>query len=173
MGIQAPDNYPGDRHDYRQDEHTARLALRYLTAKKPRFMFVGLGDADEYGHRNDYHGYLGALRAADRFIGDVFAALDTMGERGKRTVVIVTTDHGRENGFRDHGGEFPESSRVWMVAAGGDVPVRGITQASRPLHLYDIAPTLRVLMALPDQPSEGKPIEEITGASDDPRLARP
>ena len=41
----------------------------------PRFLFVGLGDADEYGHRNDYHGYLEAVHASDAFLGELFATI--------------------------------------------------------------------------------------------------
>ena len=57
--------FPGEG-DYRPDAFTARIALRTLADVRPRFLFVGLGDADEYGHRNDYHGYLEAVRRRGR-----------------------------------------------------------------------------------------------------------
>ena len=149
--------FPGDG-DYRPDAITARVALRVLATEHPRFLFVGLGDADEYGHRNDYHGYLEAVRASDAFLGDLFATLDQMGARGRHTTVLVTADHGRAYDFKDHGGRYPESGRVWLVAAGGDVQGHGLVAASRRHTLSDVAPTVRALLGIG---GEGQPIAEV------------
>ena len=144
--------------DYRPDAITARVALRVLAVEHPRFLFVGLGDADEYGHRNDYHGYLEAVRASDAFLGDLFATLDQMGARGRHTTVLVTADHGRAYSFQDHGGRYPESGRVWLVAAGGDVHGHGLVAASRRHTLSDVAPTVRALLGIG---GEGEAIPEV------------
>jgi hypothetical protein len=144
------DARPG--HDtFRPDRYTAELALRYLDAKRPSFLFVGLGEADEYAHQDDYAGYLGALRTADAFFGELFAALDRMGERGRRTLVLVTADHGRARDYRDHGGGLPESARVWLLAIGGPVRARGLVDVPFPRHLADIAPTIRQVSGLPPE----------------------
>jgi hypothetical protein len=150
-------SFPGEG-DYRPDSITARVALRVLAAERPRFLFVGLGDADEYGHRNDYRGYLEAVRASDGFLGEVFATLDQMGARGRHTTVLVTADHGRAYDFKDHGGRYPESGRVWLVAAGGDVRGHGLVAASRRHTLSDVAPTVRGLLGIG---GEGEPIPEV------------
>ena len=149
--------FPGDG-DYRPDAMTGRVALRVLETERPRFLFVGLGDADEYGHRNDYHGYLEAVHASDAFLGDLFATLDQMGARGRHTTVLVTADHGRAYDFKDHGGRYPESGRVWLVAGGGDVHGHGLVAASRRHTLSDLAPTVRALLGIG---GEGQPIAEI------------
>ena len=60
---------PGEG-DYRPDAFTAPLALRVLETTRPRFLFVGLGDADEHAHRGYYRGYLDALHASDAFLGE-------------------------------------------------------------------------------------------------------
>ncbi len=152
--------FPGDG-DYRPDAYTEKVALRRLVAGRPRFLFVGLGDADEYAHRGDYRGYLGALRGADEFLGDLTETLRTMGARGRHTTVIVTADHGRAKNFTDHGPQFPESGRVWLVAAGGDIagPAHdrgdhGLVAASRRHTLSDVAPTVRALLGQTRQTSE-------------------
>lgn len=171
--------WPGEG-DYRPDALTGRIALRVLETIRPRFLFVGLGDADEYAHRSDYGGYLQALRDSDAFLGALVAALDGMGARGRHTTVLVTTDHGRSYDFRDHGRLYPESSRVWLVAGGDDV--RGVGEAAPPRRhtLSDIAPTVRALLGIArtapatrsgggSGPSEtigggdGEPIREIVG----------
>jgi hypothetical protein len=151
---------------FRPDRATADLALAYLVEKHPTFLFMGLGEPDEYAHRGDYAGYLGSLRQADAVLGELRADLERMGERGERTSVFVTCDHGRSDDFRDHGAPWPESSRVWLVGAGGAVRVRGPVDSTRPHRLADIAPTLRVLLDLPADPSSGSkgvgsPIDEL------------
>jgi hypothetical protein len=145
QGAHAP-SFPG-WGDYRPDAFTGRLALRRLAVSRPRFLFVGLGDADEYAHRNDYAGYLKAVHASDTFLGDLTTLLRSMGARGRHTTVLVTADHGRARNFIDHGPQFPESGRVWLVAAGADVADRGLVAASRHT-LSDVAPTIRALLGI-------------------------
>ncbi len=158
-------SWPGADSDYRPDEYTAPIALRYLETHRPRFLFLGLGDADEYAHRNDYRGYVAALRSFDATLGELADTLDRMGDRGRHTTVLVTTDHGRARDFRDHGGEWPESAGVWLAAFGGDVEVRGIAPANAPHRLADVAPTIRVLLGLPQDGDKdsGRAIDEIFG----------
>jgi hypothetical protein len=165
--------FPGEG-DFRPDRFTAALALRYLEAKRPHFLFLGLGEPDEYAHRGDYAGYLSSLRAADETLGQLFATLDRMGTRGASTTVFVSTDHGRAHNFRFHGRAFPESGRVWLVAAGAGVRARGILQAARPHRLADLAPTMRRLLGLPadESLSSGAPIEELLTPPDGEYLAQ-
>jgi Metalloenzyme superfamily len=150
--------FPGDG-DYRPDSATERVALRYLATVRPRFLFVGLGDADEYAHRNDYGGYLTALHESDEFLGELQVTLDAMAERGRHTTVLVTTDHGRAYNFRDHGMWHPESGRVWLVAGGPDVRGHGFVSATRRYTLSDLAPTVRALLGMTG--GEGDPIVEV------------
>jgi hypothetical protein len=149
--------WPGEG-DYRPDAFTAKVALRYLETARPRFLFVGLGDADEYAHRGDYHGYLEAVHASDAFLGDLQATLARMGARGQHTTVLLTADHGRAYSFVDHGARYPESARVWLVAAGGDVRGHGVVPAATRHTLSDIAPTVRALLGIQ---GDGRPVEEI------------
>lgn len=154
--------WPGEG-DYRPDARTARVALRVLETARPRFLFVGLGDADEYAHRGDYAGYLDAVHASDAFLGQLVASLDRMGSRGRHTTVLLTTDHGRSRGFTDHGRRYPESGRVWLAAIGGHLTTHGLVTASERYTLSSIAPTVRALLGLPVE--SGRPIREILGGS--------
>jgi Metalloenzyme superfamily len=149
--------------DFRPDRFTAALALRYLEVKHPRFLFMGLGEPDEYAHQGDYARYLRSLHAADETIGQLFATVERMGARGHRTSVWITADHGRARDYRFHGRQFPESARVWVVAVGDDVRARGLAVASRAHRLADVAPTIRLLFGLPadDEPFSGAPMDEL------------
>jgi hypothetical protein len=150
--------FPGG-YDYRPDRFTAPIALAYVAEQKPRFLFVGLGDTDEYGHGNDYPRYLESLGFADTFLGSLFETLDGLGEYGKNATVFVTSDHGRAKDFRNHG-KAPESGRTWLLAAGAGIPVRGSLSLPNVRRLADIAPTIRVLLGLPgvDGESAGQPL---------------
>jgi hypothetical protein len=141
------DPWPGSGN-FRPDRFTAEAALRHLATDQPDVLYVGLGEPDEYGHRDDYAGYLTALTYADAFVGRVMDTLDHMGPRGSRTHVVVTADHGRARDFKGHGGGAPESARVWLIAAGPSITARGRVVSSRERHLADVAPTLRHLAGL-------------------------
>ena len=135
--------------DFRPDSLTAELALRHLRAHAPKFLFVGLGEPDEYGHHDDYAGYLNALRASDARIGELDRELQRLATEGRRTVLFVTADHGRADSFKDHGWEYPESSRVWLVAAGSAIRPAGMVSAPTERRLADLAPTVRAIAGLP------------------------
>ncbi len=137
--------------DFRPDRLTAEIALRYLERAAPRFLFVGLGEPDEYAHQGQLPWLLSrvASAAADHALAGLVETLGRMGERGRRTSIFVTTDHGRSSAFRDHGGYAPESGRVWLVASGGGIPETGPMRSFEPHRLADIAPTMRALMGLP------------------------
>jgi arylsulfatase A-like enzyme len=60
--------------------------------------------------------------------------------------VLVTADHGRSASFRDHGGGYPESGRVWLVARAPRLPARGLLDLTT--HLSSVAPTIRCLLGL-------------------------
>jgi arylsulfatase A-like enzyme len=156
------DPYPG-YGDFRPDRMTSAIALRYLEQRHPRLLYLGLGEPDEYAHRGDLPGYLASLRAADAAVGAIFETLDRMGDRGKRTTVLVTTDHGRGSDWRHHGRELPESARVWLFAAGEGIAARGLLRSYRTHHLSDVAPTVRALLEMPSDaaPSAGAPIDEL------------
>jgi hypothetical protein len=153
--------------EFRPDEITARIALRYLAREKPRFLFLGLGEPDEYAHAGDYAGYLRSLSAADRVLGELDQLLETTGAWQRDALVFVTTDHGRGNDFRDHGKNLPESGRVWLLALGRRVASRGQVPSWRAHHLADVAPTIRVLSGLTAEPSGngGAPIPSLVAAS--------
>jgi hypothetical protein len=158
----AADPSPGTG-EFRPDRYTAALALRYLERERPDFLFLGLGEPDEYAHRGNYRGYLDSLRLCDAVVGAAVDVLDRMGERGSKTTLFITADHGRARDFRSHGRAFPESARVWLVAAGAGIRARGLVDAPRARHLADIAPTARVLLGLARDPAPnaGEPMTEL------------
>jgi len=153
--------------DFRADSLTADIAIHHLKAHAPRFLFLGLGEPDEFAHMNDYGGYLAALRRADARLGELDAELQRLAQRGTRTALFVTADHGRADGFVNHGGAYPESARVWLVAAGSAFQGRGFVAAPSGRRLADIAPTVREIAHLKrdSDRAAGVPLMELLGTS--------
>jgi arylsulfatase A-like enzyme len=153
---------------YRPDALTAEIALAYLRVRRPRFLFLSLGDTDEHAHHGSYARYLEALRYADHVVGEIAVTLADMSAAGQPTLLVVTADHGRASSFAEHGAAWPESSRVWLVAAGDAVLARGLVHSPTPRRLADIAPTVRAIAGLDRGPSTGTVMTELFSL---PRLA--
>jgi len=132
--------------DFRADAFTAALALDYLEHERPQLLFVSIGEADAWGHANNYRAHLAALHQADSFVGELFAASQRLNRSGHRTTLVVTTDHGRDDQAREHGPGIPESGRVWAVAAGFGVDRRGLVPLERAKTLSAIAPSVLCLL---------------------------
>jgi hypothetical protein len=144
---------------YRPDESTMELSLSYLRDNQPDVLVISLGDTDEYAHHGNLRGYNAALTRVDQFIGRVNETLSHMGERGAATHLFVTTDHGRGQGFNDHGGKYPESGRVWLAAMGPRITSRGFV-SGRAHHLRDLAGTI-VAVATKDEPAPQDSLSEL------------
>ncbi len=164
--------YPG-HDDYRPDRDTAAIATSYFEEQRPRFMFVSLGDSDEYAHAGDYRAYLGALRRADALVGDLARIARSWSVEGEEVAFFVTADHGRSADFRAHGRDYPESARTWLVAAGGPLARPGLV-APRGARgrLRDIAPTVREIMGLsPDTDRASGNVLTNLFSTEGPRVA--
>ncbi|MCH2107807.1 MAG: alkaline phosphatase family protein [Polyangiaceae bacterium] len=149
--------------DFRYDEITAELALSFLREVGPKFLFLSLGETDEYGHAGSYSEYLQSLTRADDHIGKLRHELAKFRRAGRSTLLLVTTDHGRAANFRDHGRQYPESARSFLFAEGTMIPPRGRVNSSQPRYLKDIVPTIREIFGLREQtaPQRGRILEEL------------
>ncbi len=101
----------------RFDAVTIQGALHYLRVRKPRVLYVMLGDTDEWAHERRYDLYLDAARRGDQFLRELWETVQRMPEYRGRTALLVATDHGRGSGsdWTDHGRDVPASDRIWMA----------------------------------------------------------
>lgn len=118
--------------------------------------------------------YLACVAAVDDNIGTVLKALDQSPLKDN-TIVIVTSDHGWNNGEKDYlfkNSPWEESTRVPLVVRALGVSRPGGI-AGHPVSLVDIYPTLVDLCGLPRETmknAKGKPLD---GFSLRPFLADP
>lgn len=106
---------------------------------------------------------LDGVRWEDVFLGVIGRVLETLHDlrrEGRRTTLFVTTDHGRAAEFIRHGGDAPESARVWLVAAGHGIAARGLAAAEAARTLVDLSQTIRHVGNLPPR-GGGTPLVEL------------
>jgi len=155
----------GDRPPwgYRRDRYTWALAMRYLERHRPRVLYVGLGDPDEWAHLGDYAAYAASVAALDARLEGLFRRLEGMGAWGAGASVLVTTDHGRGRGddWTSHGFWHPGSARAWLFAstpATRDAP--GRAGRGRYDH-HSIRPTVEALLGLAPCQACQPPVAEL------------
>jgi arylsulfatase A-like enzyme len=100
-------------------------------------------------------------------------ALDELAAQDWPSTLLVTADHGRDRRCREHGRQYPESARTWLIARGAGIVNHGYVSAPSPRRLADIAPTLRRLLGLraDEGDTAGTPMLELLSAPVDPRTA--
>jgi hypothetical protein len=104
-------------------------AIEHLRVRKPRVLYIMLGEGDEWAHEGRYDLYLDATHRADRFIQRIWEAAQSLPEYANRTALLITTDHGRgatTKDWNDHGRDVPAAERTWIAALGPGVPALGV-----------------------------------------------
>ena len=140
----------------RLDSFTDQYALEYLKRKKPRVLYIGFGDTDDFAHGGEYGAYLHAARYTDGFIRQLWEYLQSDPQYRGKTTLLITTDHGRgaaaEARWRSHGVQVPGSDQIWLAALGPDTLPTGEARAGQ-LYQNQVAATLCELLGVPYAPA--------------------
>jgi hypothetical protein len=123
----------------RFDAVTMQGALHYLKTRKPRVLYVMLGDTDEWAHERRYDLYLDAANRGDRFLKLLWESVQAMPEYRGKTALLVATDHGRGAGedWTDHGRKVPAAERIWIGLLGPGLAPSGGTGRSPAMNQGD------------------------------------
>lgn len=143
-------------------------AIEYVKAKKPRVLFLGLGETDDWAHAGSYPEYLNAAHLADSYLQKLWDLVQSMPEYRDKTTLIVLPDHGRGTGgkWTGHGQDIPESQQIWMAFLGPDTAHLGERRQAVPVTESEIATTLAALLGedyLSSAPNAGVPIKDVLG----------
>jgi hypothetical protein len=141
-------------------------ALEYVKYAKPRVLFLGLGETDDWAHSNSYAEYLNAAHRSDAYIAALWALVQAMPEYKGKTTLIVLPDHGRGEGAKwtDHGQDIPESSQTWMAYLGPDTAALGERRNAGPVTESEVAATLAAFLGEDYHtavPTSGAPIAAV------------
>jgi hypothetical protein len=123
-------------------------AVEYVKANKPRVLFLGLGETDDWAHGNSYAEYLNAAHRDDSYLRQLWEQLQSMPEYQGKTTLIVLPDHGRGVGaeWTSHGQKISASKETWMAYLGPDTAAKGERQQVDPVTESQVAATLAALL---------------------------
>lgn len=155
--------------DMNFDVFYLRALLEYMREKKPRLIWLGLSEPDEWAHEGRYDHYLFAAHRMDSYLQRLWEAVQLIPEYRDQTTLLVTPDHGRGSGpteWRNHGAAVEGAEFIWIAALGPDTPALGERQNVPPVFQNQIASTLAALLGEDYHqavPRSGAPIGAILG----------
>jgi len=141
--------------------------LDYVRSQKPRVLFVGYGETDNWAHSGRYDLVLESAHQFDHFVAELWDTMQQMPEYRGQTTFLITTDHGRGNDpveWKSHGQKIRGSENIWLAVIGPDTPALGERSHSAPITQSQIAATVAALLGqdyLRAAPGAGPPIAEV------------
>lgn len=123
--------------------------LDYVASAKPRVLFVGYGETDNWAHAGRYDLVLDSAHRTDGFIKELWDTMQSMPEYRGVTTFIITTDHGRGSGlteWKEHGVEEKGSENIWLAVIGPDTAALGERHDTSPIIQAQIAATLAAFL---------------------------
>jgi len=133
------------------DSFTFHAALEYFKRQRPRVLYIGLGETDEFGHMGRYDQYLRSAHRYDSHLRVLWETVQTLPDYRGATTLIVTTDHGRGDApveWKGHGAKIKGSGRIWIGVLGPDTPALGERTNVSPVTQSQIAATLASFLRL-------------------------
>jgi bisphosphoglycerate-independent phosphoglycerate mutase (AlkP superfamily) len=123
--------------------------LDYVRTGKPRVLFVGYGETDNWAHQGRYDLVLDSAHRFDHFVEQLWNTMQSMPQYRGTTTFIITTDHGRGSGlteWKEHGIEEKGSENIWIAVMGPDTPPLGERSHVATVTQAQIAATLAAFM---------------------------
>jgi hypothetical protein len=149
------------------DSFLLHATLAHLQQQRPRLVFVGFGETDEWAHAGRYDLYLESARNFDRFVQTLWQETQRLPAYRNKTTFILTADHGRGSGlteWKDHGVKVEGSEGVWLAILGPDTPGLGERTNAAPFTQSQIAATIAALLGQDFHgafPNSGAPMKEV------------
>lgn len=146
------------------DAPTFHTALEYLKQRKPRVMFLSLGETDDWAHGGNYGEYLLSAHRFDADLAELWSTVQSMPEYRGTTTLIVLTDHGRGSGpedWKSHGQKIPDSKNIWIAMMGPGIPAHGVEHNATPVTQSQVAATAAKLLGQnwnAAEPKAGQPL---------------
>jgi len=141
--------------------------LDYVKTSRPRVLFVGYGETDNWAHQGRYDLVLESAHGFDHFVQQLWETMQKVPEYRGQTTFILTTDHGRGSGlteWKEHGVDEKGSENIWIAIMGPDTPALGERENIDPVTQSQIAATVAALLGqdyLHDVPTAAKPLRDV------------
>jgi hypothetical protein len=145
--------------------------LDYVRTRKPRVLFVGYGETDEWAHNGRYDLVLQSARSVDGFLRELWDAMQAMPEYRGTTTFLITTDHGRGDGpenWKHHDWNVEGAENMWIAVLGPDTPALGERRNAPRVTQSQIAATAAALLGQDwraANPKAAPPLSEAIGGA--------
>jgi hypothetical protein len=143
--------------------------LEGVRKDRPRVLFVGYGETDNWGHAGRYDLLLHSAHMFDHFVEQLWQLLQSLPEYRDSTTILLTADHGRGSGlteWKEHGVEQKGSENIWLAVLGPDTAPLGERRNTPEIHQAQIAATIAALLGKDYRtavPAAAAPITEVLG----------
>ena len=124
--------------------------LDFLKSNHPRALFVGYGETDNWAHSGRYDLVLQSAHAFDRYVEQLWNAMQSDSAFRGQTTFIITTDHGRGSGlvdWKEHGVDQKGSENIWIAVIGPDTKPLGERENIAPVAQAQIAATFAAFLS--------------------------
>lgn len=128
------------------DQHVAQEAARYVKEHGPDLSWVYLQYTDDMGHRyGDSPDFYQSIKEADQYVQGIWDSIqDRMKTENEEWMIIVTTDHGRdEQTGKSHGGQSARERSIWISTNFSDLNPHFNSDTA---EIVDIFPTIARFM---------------------------
>ena len=134
----------------RYDTYTMQFAMDHLARHRPKVLWIGLDESDDWAHQRHYARLIEYLHRFDGWLATLWQWLQGQDEYRGRTALALVTDHGRGDtvaDWNDHGKDVEGAQHVWAAFAAPQWPARGVWKAGHaPVSQSQIAATLASLL---------------------------
>lgn len=125
------DNMPRYWEYFALDGATFARTKEYLVVKKPRVLYLALGETDEWAHSRRYDLYLQMANRADAMIRELWDWAQSDPQYRGKTTLLVTVDHGRgrdPHDWTNHNADIKGAEEVWFAILGPDTKPLGVRE---------------------------------------------
>ena len=163
LQYQLPDIFEG----VRLDGVTFNMGFEYLKAKKPRVLYLGFDETDDFAHGSRYMDYLNSAHYEDDMIRMIWEWVQSNPQYKDKTTIFITCDHGRgvdAEGWKSHGSKTAHSNETWFAVMGPDTPALGEITDGEYYH-NQFAKTFAALLGFDFKTTNpvGNPINRVMG----------
>lgn len=133
----------------RYDQLTFLTAKEYVQQYKPKVVFIGLGETDEFAHNGRYDLYLEQANKTDRMIAELWHWVQTTPGYKDNTTFLITTDHGRgskDSKWTSHSAFIKGSSQTWLAMIGPGIESLGEMKEEQQFYQEQIAAAIAGLV---------------------------
>ena len=124
----------------RHDVFTFRFTTDFVSKRRPKVLYLSLGETDDWAHEKRYDRVLEALHQADQYLERLWRWLQEDGQYAGRTTLLITTDHGRGTTpftWQSHNDRLPGARNTWLAVVNPSLKKRGMGASSEGLFRRD------------------------------------